>query len=150
MRNLILRHFLQVFFTPSAGVTLAWYGHIASDVLPKLQLIEWAVLGILFIVIVEMIAYRAKSGIALSVISLLQVAVIAGIPAYFFFVRFPVNYAGVFDHGGLILSFFLVAAFTARWRIYRAGYTALDIIEAQGNLPKGSLSKALKKISDDE
>lgn len=145
MLKLLLRHFLQVFVIPSAGVTLAWFGFIASDVLPGWSLIEFGLLGIAFITVAELFAQRVNSTALLVVSLLLLAASAAALPVYFIVVGFEVRVHGVLDYGGLVLTFFFAAAFTAHWRLYRSGYTALDVVETTGNLPRGSLSGLLKK-----
>lgn len=145
MLKLLLRHFLQVFVIPSAGVTLAWFGYIASDVLPEWTLIEFIVFGLASIFVAEVLAQRIDSTAVLAAAFFVLAATAAALPVYFFVVGFDVNVHGVLDYGGPILTFFFAAAFTAHWRLYRSGYTALDVVETTGNLPKGSLSNLLKK-----
>ncbi|MCH9674327.1 MAG: hypothetical protein K0U93_23010 [Gammaproteobacteria bacterium] len=145
MAKLLLRHFLQVFVIPSAAVTFAWFGFIASDVLPEWSLIEFGVLGLAFIVIAELFAQRVNAPALLAVAFLVLAAGAAALPVYFIVVGIDVNVHGILDYGGLVLTSFFAAAFTAHWRLYRSGYTALDIVETTGNLPKGSLSGLLKK-----
>ena len=134
-----------MFLIPAVGVTLAWYGYIATDVLPEVSLIEWSIVALLLVVVVELIVLRMTAVFAMVGLFVTLVAFIAGVPFYFFAVGFPVRVHGVVDHGGVVLGLLMVAAFSALWRLYRAGFTALDIMETTGNLPKGSLSKILNR-----
>lgn len=143
MVKLLLKHFVQFLFIPSAGVTIAWYGHIATDVQPEWSLLDWVLVALTVVVLIELMIFRAGNAITLLLVFFSTAIITLGIPAYFFTVGFPVKVHGVIDHGGLLLGLALVAAFSARWRVYKAGYTALDIIEVSGNLPKGSLSRVL-------
>lgn len=144
MVKLLLKHFVQFLLIPAAGVTIAWYGHIATDVQPQWLLLDWVLVALAAVVLIELMIFRVGNAIALLLVVLTTAIITLGIPAYFFTVGFPVKVHGVIDHGGLLLSLAVVAAFSARWRIYKAGYTALDVIEASGNLPKGSLSRLLE------
>ncbi|XOV85273.1 MAG: hypothetical protein ACFHXK_09160 [bacterium] len=143
MVNLLLKHFVQFLLIPSAGVTIAWYGHIATDVQPQWSLLDWTLVAFAIVVLIELMVFRVGNVITLLLVFFSTAIITLGIPAYLFTVGFPVKVHGVIDHGGLLLGLAVVAVFSARWRVYQAGYTALDVIEASGNLPKGSLSRLL-------
>ncbi|MCR9260888.1 MAG: hypothetical protein NXH95_14275 [Pseudomonadaceae bacterium] len=144
MVKLLLKHFVQFLFIPSAGVTIGWYGHIGTDIQPHWSLLDWALVTFAIVVLIELMIFRVGNAITLLLVFFSTAIITLGIPAYFFAVGFPVKVHGVLDHGGLLLGLALIAAFSTRWRVYKAGYTALDVIEASGNLPKGPLSRLLE------
>jgi len=145
MTKLLVKHFVQVFLIPSAGVTLAWFGHIATEVQPEWSLTIWGAVALATTAAAEILVRSVERFITLSCVSVLLVGFTLGIPVYFFTIGFPVKVHGVVDHGGVLIALFMAAAFTALWRLYRSGHTALDVIESAGNLPKGSLSKIIER-----
>lgn len=145
MAKLLLKHLLQVALAPSVGITVGWFGLIAQDVLPGLELPEWLAIATLVAVVLIAIAAKSQSYVFLLAQVIIGLAVVVGIPVYFFQVGFPTTHFGVMDYGGAIIACFVAAAFSAIWRLYRNGYTALDIHESTANLPKGSLSSLIDK-----
>lgn len=143
MVKLLVKHFVQFLLIPSAGITIAWYGHIGTDIQPQWSLLDWVFTALAAVALIELMIFRVGNPITLLLVFFSTAIITLGIPAYLFTVGFPVKVHGVIDHGGLLLGLALISAFSARWRVYNAGYTALDVIEASGNLPKGSLSRFL-------
>lgn len=150
MASIFFKTFLQLFLLPALGVSVAWYGFIVADLMPSWSLVEWTVAGAALILVLELLVLRVSHTPLIATADAVLLFIIVGLPVYCIVQDVPMRPYSALDHGGIVLGLFLVALFTFPVRIRLAGYTVLDVIEAQGNLPKDSLSRLIGKAGGDK
>lgn len=153
MLKLLLKTMTQFFAIPAAVLSLTWWGYAIAEVQPDRSITEWTLIGIGALVIGELIAFRVKSSSSLATVLGVCTLVVVGLPWYVI-ANDPTVVSSMrahqFDYGGAVLALLglAIAAIPLRW--IANGYSVLDVMERTGNLPRGSLGRALKRAAGDE
>ncbi len=153
MLNLFLRHVVQFCGLPAAVLSLTWWGYTIAEVQPDRSIAGWTAIGIGVLVIGEVIAFRLKSSVSLAALISVCAFIVVGLPWYVIAedpAVIPTMRSHQLDYGGVLLVLFFFMAFTVPIRWFKNGYTGLDLTERMNNLPRGSLSRALKRAAGDE
>lgn len=153
MLSLFLKHVVQFFGLPAAVLSTAWWGYATGIVAEDASAAEWIWTGLFSLLVLELLVWRVSNSLGLSGLMVMCVTVVIGLP--FLAIAnswdvIPALRAHTLDYGGVLLGLALFTAFTIPVRWVKNGYTGLDLIERTGNLPRGSLSRALKRAAGDE
>ncbi len=110
----VLKHLLQVFFIPAAGLSLAWFGYLLPIAHTwKTGVIEWSIASLAAVIVLEW-ACRRQSRIDVMVgLCLATSALIIGLPLYDIVVVHKIPYFGnLLDYGGTVFMMLVVALIT--------------------------------------
>ncbi len=119
MSKAVLKHLLQVFFVPAAGLSLAWFGYL----LPfkhtwPVSVVEWSEAALIAVIVLEW-ACRRQSRLDVMVgLCLATSALIIGLPLYDIVLLHRIPYFGnLLDYGGTVFMMLVVALITLHYRV---------------------------------
>ena len=153
MFNLFLKTLVQFFGLPAAVLSCAWWGYATAVVAPDASAAEWIWTGLFSLMVLQLLVWRMKDSLGLSGLLVVCISVVIGLPFLAIANRWdviPELRAHTLDYGGVLIGLLLLAAFTVPIRWIRNGFTVLDLYERTENLPRGSLSNALKRLGEQE
>ena len=119
MNEAVLKHLLQLFFIPAAGLSLAWFGYLLpiAHTWP-VSVVEWSEAALIAVIVLEW-ACRRQSRLDVMVgLCLATSALIIGLPLYDIVLLHKIPYFGnLLDYGGIVFMMLVVALITLHYRV---------------------------------
>ena len=119
MSKAVLKHLLQLFFIPAAGLSLAWFAYL----LPfkhtwPVGVVEWSKAALIAVVVLEWASRTLTRIDVMAVLCLATSALIIGLPLYDIVLLHKIPYFGnLLDYGGTVFMMLVVALITLRYRV---------------------------------
>lgn len=119
MNEAVLKHLLQLFFIPAAGLSLAWFGYL----LPfkhtwPVGVVEWSEAALIAVIVLEWACRRLTRIDAMVVVCLATSALIIGLPLYDIVLLHRIPYFGnLLDYGSTVFVILVVALITLHYRV---------------------------------
>ncbi len=119
MNKAVLKHLLQLFFIPAAGLSLAWFAYLLPFKHPwPIGIGEWSVAALFAVIVLEWACRTLRRIDVMVGLCLATSAFITGLPLYDIVLLHKIPYFGnLLDYGGTVFMMIVVAVITLRYRV---------------------------------